>query len=106
MADKILQWENGALASDVKKIIDDNFELLNRRTSEIAYGYIQDFKKDSWSLGGIYIPYSKYLKVTPCVEVYIKTNEGYENVCGGFVVMEDGVKLQSDIAYEGRVVIR
>ena len=100
------QWEDGASGEEVKKIIDENFDILDIRTKEISLGYVKEFTKDTWSAGTIFIPYTDYLKINPCVEVYIKTNRGYCNVFDGYSIKENGVEIQSDIIYEGKVVIR
>lgn len=103
-------WENGAKGSNVKKIIDGNFDNLDIRLKEVAKQatsvYIKEFTTSDWTSGVITIKYSEYNKLNPCVELYIKDNNGYSVVFGGYTINDYGIDLQSDMAYEGKVVIR
>ena len=103
-------WENGAKGSDVKKIIDGNFDNLDIRLKEVAKQatsvYIKEFITSDWTSDVITIKYSEYNKLNPCVELYIKDNNGYSVVFGGYTINDYGIELQSDMAYEGKVVIR
>lgn len=64
------------------------------------------FAKSDWGSGDIFIPYSDYKKANPCVDLYLKHEDEYCLVYGGYKIVSDGIKLQSDIAYDGKVVIR
>ena len=111
-------WKNGTRGSEVRRVIDNNFDILDKRTIGIndrisnleptgitfassTWAYVEASKTYS-----IFIPRSNYNKANPCVEVYIKDGDGYSPVRGGYKIKEYGVELQSDLAYEGKVVIR
>ena len=64
------------------------------------------FLKSDWESGYISIPYSDYKKTNPCIDLYAKFEDEYCLVYGGYKIVSDGIKLQSDIAYDGKVVIR
>ena len=99
-------WENGANGGYVKSVIDKNFSILEERVNKISSPYVYDFKASNWSCGAIDINYSNYNKTNPCVEVYMKTQDGYISVLCGYKITDDGIQLLSDLAYEGRVVIK
>ena len=105
-------WNNGAKASDVKRIIDNNFDILDKRTINVQTYIESKFVASKWTFDSnletytISIPYSDYNKKNPWVMLYIKNGNGYSPVYGGYIVHEDSIELQSDIPYEGRVVIR
>lgn len=111
-------WVNGAKGSDVKSVIDNNFDVLDKRTVKLNDSISKlepisiKFAKADWGFVDnqetytIFVPFAIYNKETPCVEVYLKTEKGYSTVCGGYIIEEGGVSLQSDIPYEGKVVIR
>ena len=98
------------------KVIDDNFLELEKRTSQLEKDasipaedvsvYVEYIKPTAWEDGIIQIDYAKYNKQNPRVDLYIKQDSGYEIVFGGYVIEGDNIKLCSDIAYEGKVVIR
>lgn len=111
-------WKNGAQGSEVKRIINNNFDILDKKIIGIN-GKISNleptgitFVSSTWvyvessKTYAIFIPYSSYNKANPSVEVYIKNGDGYSPVRGGYKIKEYGVELQSDLAYEGKVVIR
>lgn len=102
-------WANGAKGEEVKRIIDENFDFLEKSINQFAKVYVKDFTQADWGsgAGSIYIPFSEYNKETPFVELFIKNAKNqYSTVYGGYTVDKNGVLLQSDIPYEGRVVIR
>ena len=125
-------WANGAKGFEVKNIIDNNFATLDTRTIKIDNRiseidnriseidkhmektdfFDKNFVVSDWVLNEslklyvISIPYTDYNKTNPCVEVYIKDEDGYSLVYGGYKIVKDGLELQSDIAYDGKVVIR
>lgn len=126
------RWENGALGLKVKNIIDNNFDILDKRTLKtnddiqkvnadiqeinehmlVLDPYDKKFSASEWvfdnelKLYVIFIPSTAYNKPIPHVEVYIKNDGGYSLVYGGYKIYENGVNLLADIAYEGRVLIR
>lgn len=103
---EIHEWENGARGKDVKAIIDSNFKNLNNQLNQLSNRYVRTFTSSDWKNGVISINYSEYLKQNPCVDLYIKSGAGYAFVYGGYEIKGDVVELQSDIAYDGKVVIR
>ena len=112
-------WINGAKGSEVKTVIDNNFDILDKRTAKLNEDLSKKtesisirFTKTNWAFieniktYTISIPYADYNKENPYVEVYFKNESGYLVVCGGYIIEERGITLQSDIPYEGKVVIR
>lgn len=113
-------WTNGAKGSDVRRIIDNNFDTLDKRTIELdkrmteldrttsdrTAVYVKDFVVSEWVSGIITIKQSEYNKTNPCIELYVKNGDNYSIVYGGYEVNKYGIELQSDMPYEGRVVIR
>lgn len=111
-------WANGAQGSNVKRVIDNNFDILDKRTTKINNDILNlsplgiNFVVSDWAFVDnlktyiISIPYADYNRENPCVEVYIKNEDGYSLVYGGYIIGEHGINLQSDIPYEGKVVIR
>ena len=103
-------WNNGDEGKTVKDIIDDNFDALGTRINEldrrISESYTKEFTKSDWNLGTIIIEYSEYKISNPCVNLYIKDSSGsYTEVHGGYTFTQMGIELNSDIPYEGKVVI-
>ena len=113
-------WVNGAKGSDVKSVIDKNFDILDKRTKKInedisnlkPSNIVRSFVAPDWAFNdglktyALSIPYVDYNKESPCVDVYIKSDNGYSFVYGGCIIGEQEIVLQSDIPYEGKVVIR
>lgn len=112
-------WVNGEMGSKVKQVIDNNFDILDKRTIKLNDELSKNIEpiskkitKTEWGFTDnlktytIFIPYTDYEKETPCVEVYFKNGGGYSSVYGGAIIEERGITLQSDIPYEGKVVIR
>jgi len=99
-------WVNGTKGSVVKKIIDENFSILEKGLSQTNGVYVKNFTASDWSSGTIFIKQSEYNKTTPIIELYIKNDNSYSMVLGGYRITNSGVELLSDINYEGRVVIR
>ena len=100
------KWENGAKGGRIKEIIDSNFEELYLRVGEMENRIIIPFSESDWRGDTYFIEYSKYKKRSPCVDLYINNGSGYSSVYGGYEVSDEGIRLQSDIAYNGKVVIR
>ena len=99
-------WKNGASGGTVKKVIDENFLELGERISQATLVYVLNFKTSDWKDGIITIDYACYNKQNPSVDVYIKKDSEYESVLGGYSITNSAVRLYSDMAYDGRVVIR
>ena len=99
-------WNNGDSGAVVKEIIDGNFASLSTRVEQETKVYVKNFTASDWSYGIISIQYSEYQRLNPIIELYIKTSSGYTVVLGGYEIKDYGIELQSDIAYEGKVVIR
>lgn len=99
-------WNNGDSGKVVKAIIDDNFDILDKRITNAIDARVKSFTASEWNLGTIFIPYSEYQKDNPCIELYIKNDSKYSLVYGGYEIRNDGIELQSDMAYAGKVVIR
>ena len=103
---KINQWRYGDNGKTVKEIIDSNFANLNEQINQLTNRCEYHFNASDWVNGVINISYSQYKKVNPCVDLYIKNDDGYSFVYGGYKIKTDGIELQSDMPYEGKVVIR
>lgn len=105
-------WRNGAKASEVKRVIDNNFDILDKRTISINNYIVSEFTASKWSFDNdlkrytIIIPYTDYNKKYPRVELYIKNGYEYSPVYGGYLIRNDGILLKSDVPYDGKVVIR
>lgn len=114
-------WTNGAKGSEVKRVIDNNFDILDKRTIKIKEDISKldslniksiNFVESNWGFNQnlntytISISYMGYEKSNPNVDIYMKNEDGYSFVYGGYKISEDGIDLQSDIPYEGKVVIR
>ena len=99
-------WNNGDSGEKVKQVIDDNFKNLDERTLQLTNGYTLSFEESSWIEGKIFIAREEYKRESPCVELYIENTDGYSIVCGGYQILSSGIRLQSDIPYKGKVVIR
>lgn len=103
---KIDQWRYGDNGETVKNVIDNNFANLNNQINQLSNRWEHKFKVSDWDNGTISIYYSQYKKINPCVDLYIKTENGYSFVYGGFEIKADSIELQSDIPFEGKVVVR
>ena len=99
-------WGTGASGEDVRKAIEENFDTLYAALKDVEKRYVKEFSVDDWFLGEITIPFSAYKKQNPCVETFMKDGSHYMPVFGGYEIVGSGVTLQSDIPYEGKVVIR
>ena len=103
---EISKWQYGDNGETVKNIIDTNFANLNKQVNQLNNRWVYIFTKSDWINGTIHLSYSQYQKLNPCIDLYIKNGDGYSFVYGGYEIKTDGVELQSDIPYEGKVVIR
>lgn len=99
-------WNNGDKGSLVKEIIDGNFSILDARITQVNRVYVKEFTSSDWNSGIILIQYSEYVKQNPCIDLYRKNSNGYSIVFGGYEIKDYGIELQSDMAYDGKVVIR
>lgn len=103
---KIDKWIFGDNGETVKNIIDSNFANINEQLNHLANRWEFCFKTSDWEDGKISIDYSQYKKINPCVDLYIKNDSGYSFVYGGYEIKANGIELQSDMPYEGKVVVR
>ena len=103
---EIKKWQYGDSGETVKNVIDSNFSNLNEQVNQLTYRWEYSFKASDWVDGVIKLTYSQYKKINPCVDLYIKSKDGYSFVHGGYEIKSDGIELQSDLPYEGKVVIR
>lgn len=100
-------WNNGERGKVVRDIISKNFENLDARVNNLANGYVLYFSESDWLNGTIFIEHLRYNKrQNPIVDLYIKNGNSYSSVYDGYEVKEDGIELQSDMKYAGKVVIR
>lgn len=99
-------WKTGDSGEKVRQVIEKQFNTLNERINQGMPPYVMDFKLSDWDNGTIFIEQSKYNKAYPCVDLYMKLNGTYSLALGGYSYSNGGIELQSDIPYEGRVVIR
>lgn len=105
------KWKNGDTGKTVKETIENNFDKLEQDVADINYAYVKEFGGTSSALswdddGVITIEKELHTRDYPLVELYIKTENAYETVYGGYKIEGTTVKLMSDIPYEGKVVIR
>ena len=107
MANGILaEWRNGETAANVKEVIDYNFRLLYERT-KITEGFYKLFYKKDWRDGVITINYSDHRISNPSPQILMIDSGKYINVLGGFYVDSKGnIILESDIPYDGKVVVK
>ena len=106
MDTSIYTWNNGDSGKTVKEVIDKNFKNFDERIRQTVERTVFYFSASDWADGIIFISYSQYNKPNPCVDVYIKNGTGYSLVYDGYEIRDTGIELQSDMAYEGKVVIR
>lgn len=99
-------WKTGDSGERVREAIEREFDRLNKRIDQGTPPKVMDFKLSDWDGGTIFIAQSEYNKAYPCVDLYMKLNGVYSLVLGGYSYNSGGIELQSDIPYEGRVVIR
>ena len=103
---QLVFWKNGDSGKTVKEAIETSLNNINEQVNQLSRMYVYDFKLSDWNNGKIVIDYSVYLRQNPCVDLYIKSENGYSLVYGGYEIMQNGIELQSDMPYEGKVVIR
>lgn len=73
---------------------------------EKSLKFVLDFTEEDWIDNVISIPYSLHHITSPCVQIYILSNNVYEAVIGGVSIDNDGnVVLCADFTFSGRVVI-
>ncbi len=101
-------WRNGAKGSEVKNVIDYNFNVLLKTIASKGYTkYTRDISKDEWVDNTISIPHSKHGIETPFVQMFIKDNGSFDIVLGGVKIdSEYNVTLSTDLPFDGKVVIK
>ena len=100
------KWINGASGATVQQVIENNFAELERAINRLSATYVRTFKVSEWSDGAVFVDHFHYNKLNPTVELYIKQPTGYEAVIGGYEITSGGVRIFSDLAYDGKVVIK
>ena len=103
---ELVFWQNGDSGKTVQQAIETSFKYINDQLNRVSNVYVLDFKTSDWNDGKIIIGYSEHLKLNPSVDLYVKNGNGYSLVYGGYEITSGDIELQSDLAYEGRVVIR
>ena len=99
----IKTWRNGAQGSEVKKIIDYNFNVLSKALKK----YTEDIGVGNWINNSIVIPFSKHSIESPVVQLFIEDNGSFTPVLGGVKIdSEYNVILSTDLPFNGRVVIK
>lgn len=103
----IKEITNGGQGKDVRETINSNFVELDRRTNALVpHPYTKIFTSSHWSNGEISIPYSEHGIENPVsVSLYIGNTNNYDAVFGGYRINVNTIILQSDIPYDGKVVI-
>ena len=101
----IKKWINGDNGKVVKEIIEENFDALDHRITVLENKYVYNFISSDWSDGIISLDISGSLRDNPEVSLYLKQGNNYIPVCSGYIITNNGIELQSDLPYEGRVVI-
>ena len=103
---EIGKWRYGDNGKTVKEIIDTNFANLNEQVNQLNNRWEYKFETSDWTNGKIMLAYSQYKKVNPCVDLYVRSDNGYSLVYGGYEILSNGIELQSDMPYAGKVVVR
>jgi hypothetical protein len=99
----IKTWRNGAQGSEVKKIIDYNFNALSKALKR----YTEDIDVGNWTDNNIVIPFIKHSIESPTVQLFIEDDGSFAPVLGGVKIdSEYNVILSTDLPFNGRVVIK
>lgn len=102
---ELKKWENGARGGYVKEVIDYNFQFLNNRIDDRSYS--KTFTISNWRNGIIDIDYHEHRIESPTPQVMMFYDGKYVDVYGGYYIdSSNGVHLQSDIPFDGKVVIK
>ena len=102
---ELRKWENGARGDYVKEVVDYNFQFLNDRITKRSYS--KTFTASDWRNGTIYIDYYEHRFESPIIQVTMLYNGNYVDVYGGYYTdSNNNVYLQSDIPFDGKVVIK
>ena len=98
-------WNNGERGDVVKSIIEYNFALLNKRMDERHFS--KSFLLSDWVDGTIFISALEHNIVSPTPHVLMLSDGNYIDVYGGYYIDdENNIYLQSDIPFDGKVVIK
>ena len=99
------KWSSGASGKDVREAIEYNFNILKQRLDNRTYQ--KTFTISDWKDGVIFIDYYEHRILTPSPHVMILQDGKYVDVYGGYYIDDkDCVYLQSDIPFDGKVVIK
>lgn len=98
-------WDNGASGKVVREAIEYNFDLLYTRLNERVFS--KSFVSSDWIDGVIRINYSEHRISSPSPHVLMLHDGNYIDVQGGvYIDSSDNIRLETDIPYDGRVVIK
>lgn len=98
-------WNNGDSGQVVKDVIEYNFALLNKRLDERYF--TKTFTSTDWKNGVITVDYYEHRINPPSPHVLMLNNGKYIDVYGGYYIdAENNIHLQSDIPFNGKVVIK
>ena len=99
------KWNNGDSGKVVKETIEYNFNLLSKRLDERCF--TKSFVTTDWKNGIITVSYYEHRISPPSAHVLMLNNGRYVDVYGGYYIdAENNVCLQSDIPFDGKVVIK
>lgn len=98
------KWQHGDSGAVVKKAIETNFETLFELVSKRVYE--KNFTMSDWRNGTYVIKVDEHNIPSPIAQVYILTANGYDEVLGGYYIDGRDIVLQSDIPFDGKVVIK
>lgn len=73
----------------------------------LARAFTVEFSANEWSNNIIEIPFSMHKKEDPVAHLFMKTNSGYTSVISETTVDSNfNIVLSSDLAFEGKVIIK
>lgn len=106
MSEKSLRtWRNGDSGAYVKEVIEHNFNILNEKLNNRCFS--KSFTTSDWDSGIIRIDYYEHRFSNPSPSIYFLYNGVYLEVCGGFTIdSKNNIFLESDMPFEGKVVVR
>ena len=101
-------WRNGAKASEVKNVIDYNFNVILKFLTSKGYAkYMRDISVSDWMDNSISIPFSKHGIESPFVQLFIEVDGSFDVVLGGVKIdPEHNITLSTDLPFDGKVVVK
>ena len=104
-SDVMKKWNNGDSGQVVKEIIEENFNILFTRLNKSIFS--KDFTASDWNDGLLIISQNEHKISNPTPHLFLLTVDGYSSVYGGsYIDSQKNVILQSDIPFDGKVVIK